>query len=100
MSRKLNRRDFIKLLTAGTGGLVIVACTPETITVIETQEVIKEVTPTAAAQVQAAVADVHGFFPPPGVSDRPDAHRACRYTRQHEPMGWLEKSGSRPAKPG
>ena len=63
MSQKLNRRDFIKLLTAGTGGLVIVACTPETITVIETQEVIKEVTPTAAAQVQAQVADVMGSFP-------------------------------------
>src|SRR5688500_6906401 len=63
MSQKLNRRDFIKLLTAGTGGLVIVACTPETITVIETQEVIKEVTPTAAAQVQAQVADVLGSFP-------------------------------------
>ena len=63
MSRKMNRRDFIKLLTAGTGGLVIVACTPETITVIETQEVIKEVTPTAAAQVQAQVADVMGSFP-------------------------------------
>ena len=63
MSRKMNRRDFIKLLTAGTGGLVIVACTPETITVVETQEVIKEVTPTTAPQVQAAVADVLGAFP-------------------------------------
>ncbi|HEX5943920.1 MAG TPA: ABC transporter substrate-binding protein, partial [Anaerolineales bacterium] len=63
MSRKMNRRDFIKLLTAGTGGLVIVACTPETITVVETKEVIKEVTPTAAPNVQAAVADVLGTFP-------------------------------------
>jgi peptide/nickel transport system substrate-binding protein len=59
----MNRRDFIKLLTAGTGGLVIVACTPETITVVETQEVIKEVTPTAVPQVQAQVADVLGSFP-------------------------------------
>ena len=63
MSQKLNRRDFIKLLTAGTGGLVIVACTPETITVVETKEVIKEVTATAAPQVQAQVADVLGAFP-------------------------------------
>ena len=63
MPRKLNRRDFIKLLTAGTGGLVIVACTPETVTVIETKEVIKEVTPTAQAAVQQAVADVLGTFP-------------------------------------
>lgn len=63
MSRKMNRRDFIKLLTAGTGGLVIVACTPETITIVETQEVIKEVTPTTAPQVQAQVADVLGSFP-------------------------------------
>jgi peptide/nickel transport system substrate-binding protein len=63
MSRKMNRRDFIKLLTAGTGGLVIVACTPETITVVETKEVIKEVTPTSAPQVQAQVADVLGSFP-------------------------------------
>jgi peptide/nickel transport system substrate-binding protein len=63
MSRKMNRRDFIKLLTAGTGGLVIVSCTPQTITVVETQEVIKEVTATAAPQVQAQVADVMGSFP-------------------------------------
>ena len=63
MPRKLNRRDFLKLLTAGTGGLVIVSCTPETITIVETKEVIKEVTPTAAPQVQAQVADVLGSFP-------------------------------------
>ncbi|HEY3473595.1 MAG TPA: ABC transporter substrate-binding protein [Anaerolineales bacterium] len=63
MSRKMNRRDFIKLLTAGTGGLVIASCSPQTITVVETQEVIKEVTPTAAAQVQAEVANVLGTFP-------------------------------------
>ena len=36
MSRKLNRRDIMKLLTAGTGGLVVEACTPQTVTVIET----------------------------------------------------------------
>jgi peptide/nickel transport system substrate-binding protein len=59
----MNRRDFIKLLTAGTGGLVIASCSPQTITVVETQEVIKEVTPTAAAQVQAEVANVLGTFP-------------------------------------
>ena len=63
MSRKMNRRDFMKLLTAGTGGLVIAACTPETITVVETQEVIKEVTPTTGPVVQAQVADVLGTFP-------------------------------------
>jgi peptide/nickel transport system substrate-binding protein len=63
MSRKMNRRDFIKLLTAGTGGLVIVSCAPQTITVIETQEVIKEVTPTTGPVVQEAVADVLGSFP-------------------------------------
>jgi peptide/nickel transport system substrate-binding protein len=59
----MNRRDFMKLLTAGTGGLVIAACTPETITVVETQEVIKEVTPTTGPVVQQAVADVLGTFP-------------------------------------
>ena len=63
MSRKMNRRDFLKLLAAGTGGLVIASCTPETVTVIETKEVIKEVTPTAAPNVQAAVGDVLGTFP-------------------------------------
>ena len=38
MSRKMSRRDFMKLLTAGTGGVVLVSCTPgtpDTITVIE-----------------------------------------------------------------
>ena len=66
MSRKMNRRDFIKLITAGTGGIVLVSCSPsvpETVTVIQTQEVIKEVTPTAAPKVQEAVADVMGTFP-------------------------------------
>ncbi|HEU4744143.1 MAG TPA: ABC transporter substrate-binding protein [Anaerolineales bacterium] len=63
MSRKMNRRDFIKLLAAGTGGLVVASCSPQTITVVETQEVIKEVTPTTAPNVQAAVADVLGSFP-------------------------------------
>ena len=42
---------------------MIAACTPETITVVETQEVIKEVTPTTAPAVQQAVADVLGSFP-------------------------------------
>ena len=67
MSRKVSRRDFIKLLYAGTGGVVLASCgpaaTPETITVIQTQEVIKEVTPTAKPVVQAQVADVMGTFP-------------------------------------
>src|SRR5512140_1751806 len=67
MSRKMSRRDFIKLLTAGTGGVVLASCvpaaTPETITVVETKEVLKEVTATAAPVVQEAVADVLGTFP-------------------------------------
>ncbi|HEU0297468.1 MAG TPA: ABC transporter substrate-binding protein [Anaerolineales bacterium] len=68
MSQKINRRDFIKLLYASTGGIVLVSCgqapaTPETITVIQTQEVIKEVTPTAAPVVQEEVAAVLGSFP-------------------------------------
>ena len=68
MSRKMNRRDFIKLLYASTGGIVLVSCgqapaTPETVTIIQTQEVIKEVTPTAAPVVQEEVADVLGSFP-------------------------------------
>ena len=67
MSRKMSRRDFMKLLTAGTGGVVLASCapavTPKTITVVETKEVIKEVTPTAAPVVQEAVADVLGTFP-------------------------------------
>jgi len=68
MSQKINRRDFIKLLYASTGGIVLVSCgqapaTPETVTIIQTQEVIKEVTPTAAPVVQEEVADVLGSFP-------------------------------------
>jgi peptide/nickel transport system substrate-binding protein len=59
----MSRRDFIKLLTVGTGGIVIASCTPETVTIVETKEVIKEVTPTAVPQVQAQVADVLGSFP-------------------------------------
>jgi peptide/nickel transport system substrate-binding protein len=58
----------MRLLTVTSGGAVLVACgeppaTPETITVVQTQEVIKEVTPTAAPKVQEAVADVMGTFP-------------------------------------
>src|ERR1043165_6260400 len=63
MPQKMNRRDFLKLLTVGTGGLVIASCTPNTVTVIQTQEVIKEVTPTSKPVVQEAVADVLGTFP-------------------------------------
>ncbi|RPI94201.1 MAG: twin-arginine translocation signal domain-containing protein, partial [Chloroflexi bacterium] len=67
MSRKMSRRDFMKLLTAGTGGIVLASCgpaaTPETITVVETKEVIKEVTATAPPIIQEEVADVMGTFP-------------------------------------
>ena len=69
MSRKMSRRDFMKLLTAASGGVVLASCgpaaTPETI--IQTQEVIKEVTPTAKPVVQEAVADVLGSFPRRGL---------------------------------
>ncbi|HMB21677.1 MAG TPA: ABC transporter substrate-binding protein, partial [Anaerolineales bacterium] len=66
MSRKMSRRDFMRLLTAGTGGIVLASCTPstpETITVVETKEVIKEVTATPPSVVQEDLADVLGTFP-------------------------------------
>ncbi|HEX2979662.1 MAG TPA: ABC transporter substrate-binding protein [Anaerolineaceae bacterium] len=66
MSRKMSRRDFMRLLTAGTGGIVLASCTPstpETITVVETKEVIKEVTATPPSVVQEELADVLGTFP-------------------------------------
>jgi len=70
----MSRRDFMKFLTTTTGGIVLVSCgspatpsasTPETITVIQTQEVdvIREVTSTPPPVVQAPVADVLGTFP-------------------------------------
>ncbi len=74
MSQRMSRRDFMKFLTTTTGGIVLVSCgspatpsasTPETITVIQTQEVdvIREVTSTPPPVVQAPVADVLGTFP-------------------------------------
>ena len=63
MSRKVSRRDFTKLVTVGTGGIVLGSCAPREVTVIQTQEVIKEVTPTPKPVVQEAVADVLGTFP-------------------------------------
>ncbi len=65
MARKMSRREFIKVLTAGTGGIVLASCAPKAVeTQIQTQEVIKEVTstpkPTATME---AVADVMGTFP-------------------------------------
>ncbi len=74
MSQRMSRRDFMKILTTTTGGIVLVSCgspttpsasTPETITVIQTQEVdvIREVTSTPPPVVQAPVADVLGTFP-------------------------------------
>jgi peptide/nickel transport system substrate-binding protein len=58
MSRKISRRDFIKMLYAGTGGAVLVACsrTPDTV------EVVVTATPGPTA-VPEAVADVMGTFP-------------------------------------
>jgi peptide/nickel transport system substrate-binding protein len=76
MSRKMSRRDFMKIVTAGAGGVVLASCAPnvveevvkETQIVKETQlvpqEVIKEVTPTPQpTPTQEAVADVLGTFP-------------------------------------
>jgi peptide/nickel transport system substrate-binding protein len=64
MSRKINRRDFSKIVTVGTGGIVLASCAPKEVTVIQTQEVIKEVTAAAKPTPQPeAVADVLGTFP-------------------------------------
>jgi len=82
MTKKINRRDFMKIAAIGSAGAVMASCaqgptpTPEKITVIETVEVVKEgqtvietvevvkeVTPTPAPVVQEAVADVLGTFP-------------------------------------
>src|SRR5512136_934287 len=71
MSKKMSRRDFMKVVTAGAGGIVLASCAPK---VGETQvppqiqtqevEVTREVTsvpkPTATLK---AVADVLGAFP-------------------------------------
>jgi peptide/nickel transport system substrate-binding protein len=66
MSKRMSRRNFMKALATGTGGVVLVSCgkagTPEQVTVIQTQ--LKEVTaaakPTTPPQ---AVPDVLGTFP-------------------------------------
>ena len=83
MSPKISRRDFLKFATAGAAGVILTSCTqsttaptPETIkvietvlvekegqTVVETVEVIKEVTATPEPVVQEEVADVLGAFP-------------------------------------
>lgn len=79
MSKKVSRRDFLKVAVTGAGGAILAACgpsatpTPEKITVVETKivekagevvEVIKEVTPTPEpTKAPAAVADVMGTFP-------------------------------------
>jgi peptide/nickel transport system substrate-binding protein len=80
MSRKMSRRNFMKIVTVGAGGVVLAGCAPkvveevvkETQIVKETQlvpqeviqEVIKEVTPTPKpTPTQEAVADVLGTFP-------------------------------------
>ncbi len=66
MPKRMSRRNFMKALATGTGGVVLVSCgkagTPEQVTVIQTQ--LKEVTaaakPTTPPQ---AVPDVLGTFP-------------------------------------
>ncbi len=78
MSRKMSRRDFVKVITAGAGGVVLASCTPKTVeqivketqivkvkeTQLVPQEVIKEITPTPQpTPTQQAVADVLGTFP-------------------------------------
>jgi peptide/nickel transport system substrate-binding protein len=63
MSRKVSRRDFTKLVTVGTGGIVLGSCAPKEVTVVQTQEVVREVTSTPKPVVQEAVADVLGTFP-------------------------------------
>ncbi len=81
MSKKISRRDAIKVAGAGLGGAILAACkpapTPQTIKVVETQivekagekvvqtvEVIKEVTSTPEpTKAPEAVADVMGTFP-------------------------------------
>jgi peptide/nickel transport system substrate-binding protein len=76
MSRKMSRRDFMKIVTAGAGGVVLASCAPKTVeqvvketqivkeTQLVPQEVIKEVTPTPKpTPTQEAVADVLGTFP-------------------------------------
>jgi peptide/nickel transport system substrate-binding protein len=83
MSKKIERRDFLKVAAGGAAGALLASCqpapapTPETITVIETVEVvkegetvietvevIKEVTPTPEpTMAPEAVADVMGTFP-------------------------------------
>ncbi|MBN1430816.1 MAG: ABC transporter substrate-binding protein, partial [Anaerolineae bacterium] len=61
----MSRRDFIKLITAGTGGVVLVSCgqTPTPETIVETKEITKVVTSTPAPVVQETVANVLGTFP-------------------------------------
>jgi len=65
MSKKIDRRNFMKILTASAGATVLVRCgpggTPEKVTVVQTQEVIKEVTATSGPL--EAVPDVMGTFP-------------------------------------
>jgi len=83
MSKKLNRRKFLEMTAASSVGLVLASCTPaaaptpEKITVVETRivekegekvvetvQVIKEVTPTPEpTKAPEAVADVLGTFP-------------------------------------
>ncbi len=64
MSKKMSRRKFMKLLAASSGGAVLVSCgkagTPEKVTVVQTQQVEKLVTPTVQ---KLESADVLGTFP-------------------------------------
>jgi len=60
----MSRRKFMKILAASSGGAVLVSCgkagTPEKVTVVQTQEIEKLVTPTVE---KLESADVLGTFP-------------------------------------
>jgi peptide/nickel transport system substrate-binding protein len=64
-SKKMDRRKFMKVVAATSGGAALVSCgqsvSPEKVTVVQTQEVVKEVT--ATPKPMEAVADVLGTFP-------------------------------------
>jgi peptide/nickel transport system substrate-binding protein len=64
--KKISRRDFAKIVTVGTGGVVLGSCAPkvETVVQVQTKEVVKEVTAAAKPTTPPeAVPDVLGTFP-------------------------------------
>ena len=73
MAKKMSRRDFMKVVTAGAGGVVLASCAPkvaetqipaQVLTPVQPQEIIREVTSTPGpTPTLKAVADVLGAFP-------------------------------------